>query len=111
MILLNQFARADDSDEFNLLVDAQLLCLPLQIGFQLSIVIHQPKADAPSLAQRLDRLEQDVDPFQVDQLADVQDVIAGLVTALLEAGLRAKHVGGNPVGMVCTLAGSVTPAK
>ncbi len=96
MILLRQRG-AEDADEIDILGDAKLLHHPLAFGLKLGVVINEPQASVALLANLLKRLEQKVDPFPVDQLADVEDVEALLVRGLFEM-LGAKDVGGNAVG-------------
>src|SRR5262245_16452441 len=58
------------------------------------------------LAKLLHRFEQEVDPFQIDQLTNVEHVIARLVGSLWETSGGAEHVGRNAVGNGVDLVGA-----
>ncbi len=98
VILLGQRPRIEDAHELHLLGDTQAVGLPPQLRLQLRVVIHQTEMHVALLAKLLHRFEQEVDPLPVDQLADVEHVVARLVGSLPPMPDGAEDVGRHTVG-------------
>jgi len=110
VILLGQRPRIEDAHELDVLGDTQVVGLPSELRLQLRVVIDQPEMNVALPAKPLHRVEQEVDPLPVDQLADVEHVVALLVGSLAPMSGGAKDVGGNAVGNGVDLVGARHPS-